>query len=398
MLVRSAERGNGATALALAALLGARDPWRREREPDLAHRLRRWQGGDSGADRAALGELERVRRQLRRLVPDTAGDVEDRETGAALALAFPERIAQRRGRAGLFRLANGRGASLDASEPLAEAPFLAVAELDDAGADARILTAAAIDLAAIEALFASRIVEADEVRLDPESEAVTARRVRRLGALVLGERPVARPDPAIVAGTLLAAVRERGVEALLEGSGAAAPLARLRFLARQEPEAWPDLSAAALEAGLEAWLAPLLAGLRSLAEIKRLDLGGALQGQLTAEQRRQADRLAPSHFTPPLGGRIRIDYTADPPALAIRLQELFGQTEHPTVLDGRVRLALHLLSPADRPVQVTRDLPGFWRGSYAAVRKEMRGRYPKHAWPEDPLATAPTRRTRKPAG
>ncbi len=398
MLVHGAERGAGPTALAVAALLEARDPWRGERERDLAERLRRWVDRAPAADPAALMELERTRRQLRRLVDRTDGAPDIAATGAVLALAYPERLAQQRGGPGHYRLSSGRGAALHPGERLASEPFLAIAELDDSGADARILSAAAIDEEALSALCADRIVETDEVRLDPQSGNVIARRIRRLGALVLGEQVLPRPDPAAVANALLMAVRERGIEPLIEASPAEAFLARLRFLARHAPEIWPDVSLPALETRLDEWLGPWLAGLRSLEDVRRLDLRRALEILLTPEQRREVERLAPSHFTPPLGGHVRIDYRADPPVLAIRLQELLGQAEHPTVLGGRVRLSLHLLSPAGRPVQITQDLPAFWRGSYAAVRKEMRGRYPKHAWPEDPLAAAPTRRTRSSAG
>ncbi|MDX6752384.1 ATP-dependent helicase HrpB [Geminicoccaceae bacterium 1502E] len=394
MLVSAIEAGLGATALALAALLAGRDPWRQQRDPDLAHRLSLWrtrQGGDA----AALAELERVRRQLAGILPAARGTPEPAQTGAVLALAYPDRIAQRRGSGpGMFRMAGGRGARLDPLDPLAREPFLAVAELDDAGADARILSAAALREEDLLLLFGERIRTEQEVSWDRRSGGVTARRMTRLGALVLKERPIDRVDPALLRAALLQGLAESGLDALPWTPAARSLLARLRFLHRHEPAAWPDVGDEALSTGLADWLGPWLEGVRRPADLARVDLVQALRALLPWEKQQALDRLAPGYFQTPAGSRLTIDYEGAVPSVGVRLQELLGQDRHPAVLDGRVPLTLELLSPARRPIQVTCDLPGFWAGSYVEVRKEMRGRYPRHDWPENPLSAAPTRRTK----
>ncbi|GJG87262.1 ATP-dependent helicase [Gemmatimonadetes bacterium T265] len=334
--------------------------------------------------------------------------------GRLLAAAYPDRVAQARpGAPGRFLLRNGRGVVVAVGDPLARAPYLAVAELVGTATEreSRVALAAPLTLEQIEAQFATQIVHEDDVAWDAAADVVRARRVDRLGALVLRERPARDLDVARVASVLADVVRARvgpggaGVDALGTGDAAAALRSRVAFLRRLaevvgEPGAvragpWPDWRDAPLAHDLDVWLAPHLAGLRSWAEVRALDLGAILGGSLTHAQRAALDALAPTHLVVPSGSRVPIDYT-DPeaPTLAVRLQELFGLAETPRVGGGRVPVVLELLSPAHRPVQVTRDLAGFWRSSYFDVRRELRGRYPKHSWPEDPLHAAATRKAK----
>lgn len=384
MLLRGAELGHGPTAVTLAALLSGRDPWRTLREPDLAAKLRLRAAPDHGANRAALAELVRIEGQLRRLVRVPPGPLEPAATGLLIALAWPERIAQRRGSPGTLRTAQGRGAGLDPLDPLARSAWLAIAELDDTGPNARILSAAALDPAALPLVAGDRIQLVHEVAFDAASQAVVAREVRQLGALVLAERLDPAPDPAAVATALLDEIRRRGVAALPWDGPAAALRARAAFLARHAAWPGPDWSDAGLEAGLDIWLGPWVPGLPRWSEIEALDLARVLQATLDTDARGALARRAPTDLALPADRSARIDYASDPPQLAARAQALFGLDRHPTVLDGRVALAVILLSPAGRPIQTTRDLPGFWRGSWSEVRKQMRGRYPRHAWPEEP--------------
>jgi ATP-dependent helicase HrpB len=319
--------------------------------------------------------------------------------GAVLALGYPERIAKNRGAAtGAFLLANGRGAYVDPASPLAREPFLAVAEISGSAAQSRIMLATAIDLADIESRFASRIEAAEEVTCDARTLALRARRSRRLGAIVLSEQPLpVAPDEA-TAKLLAAAIVEAGLDRLPWTKALRQWRDRVQFLRRAEGAEWPDLSDAGLAAAAEAWLAPLLAGKTSLAALTAAEFEQALHALLPYNLRRRLEIEAPSHFDAPSGSRVPIDYEAEEgPTLAIRVQELFGLARHPAIAGGRVPLLIELLSPAHRPVQVTRDLPQFWRGSYAAVRSEMRGRYPRHPWPDDPLSAPATRRA-KPKG
>jgi ATP-dependent helicase HrpB len=349
----------------------------------------------------------------------------DALAGVLVAFAYPDRVARRRAAGGSaeggpapgrFVLRNGRGAVLAAGQPLGVEPFLAVAELAGAAGEreSRIALAAPVELADLDAHFADQIERGDEVAWDDAAGAVRARRVERLGALVLRERAAPSTDPALAAAALLGAVRDavraRGLDAALPWSAAARGLReRVAFLRALDGapgptsgtstgDPWPDWSDAALATGLDDWLGPSLHGLRRWADVEALDLAGVLAARLTWAQRAALDALAPSHVTVPTGSRVRVDY-ADPaaPVLAVRLQELFGVADTPRIAGGRVALTLHLLSPAHRPVQVTRDLAGFWRSSYFDVRRDLRGRYPRHPWPDDPLAAEPTRRA-KPRG
>jgi ATP-dependent helicase HrpB len=318
-------------------------------------------------------------------------------TGVMLALAFPDRVARNRGN-GSFVLANGRGAAVDQASALARAPYIAVGELTGTAANGRILLAAPIALGDIEQHFADQIVTADEISFDRGAMALRARRKRTLHAITLSEAPLALSPSAETATVLADGLIAAGLDRLPWSKPAKQWRDRVMFLRKAEGDPWPDLSDDALAAQREAWLVPALYDKTSLKEFLAGDLSDALMTLLPWELRARLDREAPTHFEAPTGTQLAIDYEAEQgPTIAVRLQELFGLTTHPSLAKGAVPLVLELLSPAHRPVQVTRDLPGFWRGSYAAVRSDLRGRYPRHPWPEDPASAMPTRRV-KPRG
>jgi ATP-dependent helicase HrpB len=370
-------RARSATACAVAGFLSSREATR-GRETDLSHLIER-------PGREAAEQARRWRRQLG--VRDD--DASPGDAGAALALAYPDRIAQRRpGRTGRFRLAHGSGAFLDPADPLAAADYLAVASLDGAQRDARIFLAAPLTRAEIDEVFGDRLAEEIEVAWDARIEAVVARRVRKLGDLVLDEAPTEPPRERAVAA-MLEGVRHLGLPWTPELRQLQARVALLRRLG----EDLPDLSD---EAAIEA-LPPYLDGITRKAQLQRLDMGQVLRDILGWEGARRVDVLAPTHLAIPSGRHAALDYAGERPVLAVKLQEMFGATETPRVAGGRVPVVLHLLSPAGRPLQVTQDLPHFWRHAYPSVRGEMRGRYPKHPWPEDPMAAPPTARA-KPRG
>ncbi len=325
--------------------------------------------------------------------------IPDAAAGALLALAYPDRIARNRGGAsGSFLLANGRGAMIEKTSPLAREPFLAVAELAGSAAQARILLAAPITLAEIEALFGHRITEGEEMSFDAASASLRGRHVRRLDTLILAEQPMKLVPGEETKRVLASSIVQLGLEKLPWSKALAQWRERVDFLHRHQGGDWPDLSDAALAANLGDWLAPALAGKTALGELGAEELSSALYALLPWNLRHRLNREAPTHFEAPSGSRIPIDYAAaDGPKLAIRVQELFGLDRHPAIAGGEVPLVIELLSPAHRPVQITRDLPAFWRGSYKAVRTEMRGRYPRHPWPDDPLVATATRRA-KPRG
>ncbi|HWB42229.1 MAG TPA: ATP-dependent helicase C-terminal domain-containing protein, partial [Gemmatimonadales bacterium] len=311
-----------------------------------------------------------------------------------LGFAYPDRIAQRRpGPAGRFLCRNGLGAFLDPQGLTGEA-FLVTPELDGKSPESRILVGAPISEEEIREWFAGDIATEEAVVWDPESRSVVARRRERLGAIVLREVAVRNPDPARVTEALLDGVRREGLHVLPWDDGARRTRERITFVRMLDPD-WPDVSDQALTGSLEEWLGPRLAGLRRLDDLSRADVSAALLDRLSWEQRAALDRLAPTHVKVPSGSRIAVDYR-DPasPVLAVRLQEMFGLAETPRIGGGEVPLTLHLLSPAGRPVQVTRDLAGFWRTTYFEVRKDLKGRYPRHGWPDDPLEAQPTRRAR----
>jgi ATP-dependent helicase HrpB len=322
-------------------------------------------------------------------------------SGVMLAFAFPDRVARNRGN-GSFVLANGRGAAVDQASALARVPFIAVAELTGTAAQGRILLAAPIAQAEIEARFADHIENVDEISFDRGAMALRARRKRTLHAIALSEAPIALSPSAETARVLADGLIASGVDRLPWSKPLKQWRDRVMFLRKAEGEAsqsvWPDLSDDALAAQREAWLVPALYQKTSLKEFSAGELSDALMTRLPWELRARLEREAPTHFEAPTGTMLAIDYEAEQgPTIAVRLQELFGLNSHPSIAKGAVPLVLELLSPAHRPVQVTRDLPGFWRGSYAAVRSDLRGRYPRHPWPEDPASAMPTRRV-KPRG
>jgi ATP-dependent helicase HrpB len=390
MVVDAAAQGVGARAAAIAAVLTERGLG--GDDVDLSHRLDQFR-----RDRSRRAEDARA---MVKRWSETAGGKKggsEESVGSLLALAYPDRIAKSRGGgAGAFLLANGRGGLVDPASALAREPFLAVAELTGAAAASRIILAAPITLAEIEARFGDKIEERAAITFDAASASLRARRSRRLGALVLAEqiKPV-EPD-ADSARLLAEGIAVLGI-AKLPWSNAQLQLRdRVRFLRHSEGDEWPDLSNDALARSAAEWLAPFLAGKTALSQIGADELSAALDTLLPWALRKRLDTEAPTHFTAPSGSQVPIDYEAEQgPTVSIRVQELFGLARHPSIAGGRVALVIELLSPAHRPVQVTRDLPGFWRGSYKDVKTEMRGRYPRHPWPDDPLTAPPTRRAKR---
>ncbi len=401
MLIRGAELGFSRTASDVAAVLADRDPLQGAPgiDADLRTRLDALRRGDA---RIAPPVRHRLRAESKLLREAVGGrdrsDTSDGEAaGMLLALAYPDRIAQRRpGSAQRFLLRNGQGAHFADPQPLGEVDFVVAAELDGDPRESRIFLAAPVTLDEIREHYLDQVRGEEIVEWDTGTEMVTARRRERLGALVLRDAPVREPDPAMVRDALLGWIARSGLDVLPWPDAAVRLRARLRFL-HALADGWPDVSDDALLARLAEWLGPNLLGQRKRSDLKRVDLETALLALLEWEQRRELDRLAPTHVTVPSGSRIAIDY-GDPsaPVLPVRLQEVFGWEDTPRIAGGRVPLTLHLLSPARRPVQVTRDLAGFWRGTYFDVRRDLKGRYPRHYWPEDPLTAAPTRRVRPP--
>jgi len=391
MVVDAATHGQAREAAEIAALIGERGLG--GNDVDLRDRLDALGRDRSPRGRDARGMAQRWAEIAQS--PDSERG-EESSTGALLALAYPERIAKNRGGgAGAFLLANGRGANVDPASSLAREPYLAVAELAGAAAAGRILLAAPITLAEIEQRFADRVAQSEAVVFDATSTSLRGRRTKRLGALVLSEYafPVAPSEEN--AQKLAAGIIGIGLTRLPWTNALRQWRDRVMFLRRSEGEPWPDLSDEALAKNPDQWLAPMLVNKTTLAHITADELQAALHERLPWALRRRLEAEAPTHFEAPTGTRVPIDYDAEGgPKIAIRVQELFGLDRHPAIAGGKIPLLIELLSPAHRPVQTTRDLPGFWRGSYAAVRTEMRGRYPKHPWPDNPLAAAPTRRAK----
>ncbi|WP_275426729.1 ATP-dependent helicase C-terminal domain-containing protein, partial [Elioraea rosea] len=325
----------------------------------------------------------------RRLGLGRAAAARPDQAGRILALAYPDRVAMARGtEPGAFLLSSGRGARVSAADPLAREPFLAVAALDLSGTEARIRLAAPLSRAEIDALFGERIEAAAEVAWDDRASAVRARRRVRLGALVLEESVQPEPPAEAVAAALCQGIGLRGLGVLPWSDASRRLQARAVLMRRAEGVAWPDVSDDALAASLEGWLAPHLGGMSRLADLARLDLVGILRG-LLGHRAALLDAAFPSHVVLGNGTRAAVDYTRDPPVVSARAQAFYGLKASPRIGNGTIPLAVELLSPAGRPVALTRDLGAFWKGGWADVRKDMRGRYPKHAWPEDPSTPSP---------
>ena len=409
MMLAADSLGQGGVACDLAALLSERDvvrfdPGRTDADMrirlDLVQAARRKRAlayPDATIDFSAVRRVVRTGDHLRRRMGGRPGEGDAAPIGRLLAWAYPDRVARRRsaGR-GKFLLANGRGAVLDPVEPLAAEAFVIAVELDGNRRNARIYRAAACDLDTLMEQFAEQIQWAETVAWDPERRVVAARRDLKLGALTLRSEPLTAPDSHQVLAALLEGIRHQGLDCL--------PWTRalrhwqnrvcfLRKLAQDQPQ-WPDVSDDGLLKHLAQWLAPYLTGITRLRDLARIELKKALVSMLSYQQRRLMDELAPTHLTVPSGSRIPIDYSGDVPLLAVRLQEMFGLCETPAVAGGRHPLLIHLLSPAGRPVQITQDLAGFWQTGYPAVKKELKGRYPKHYWPDDPLQAQATARVR----
>jgi ATP-dependent helicase HrpB len=361
--------------------------------------------GERRALPAGLTADERALSQARRSVGlwqksrADAADVAsvDEASGVLLAFAYPDRIARARGRDARYLLANGRGAHLADPQPLSKAEFLIAAELDGAEREAKIFLAAPISLEQIERNCASLIVEHQEVRWDEREGAVRAVRERRLGAISLEARDWKDADPNAVHAAALSGLKRLGLAALPWSKELRQWQSRVMLMRAEEvpaPAPWPDLSQAALEADLEQWAAPWMDGLTRREHFARFPLAQALKARLSHAQSSILNAEAPTHFTVPSGSSIPIDYDDDTPSLSVRLQELFGLTTTPSVARGRVPLLLKMLSPAGRPVQITRDLVSFWDRGYHEVKKDLKGRYPKHYWPDDPHSAQATRRVR----
>ncbi len=386
--------GQGRIAALLAAILGERDFLRLppgQRDVDLRHRV------DIALSGRRDGALRLIQEQARRLMPrDSSNEVPDvSTTGALLALAYPDRIGRRRaGAAGRYLLSGGRGAVLPEGDAMANEEFLVVADLDGSSQDARIFLAAPVTLAEIEELYAKRIVDEEIVNWSEREGAVLARRRRRLGALVLEDKPLARPDADKLKAAMVDGIRRLGLSVLPWSDELARWRERMAFL-RTLDESWPDLSDATLLARLDTWLAPYLDGVSRRSHLQTIPLAEALKAMVPWDRQRELDRLAPTHVDVPSGSRVPIDYgNPAEPTLSVRLQEMFGLVDTPRIAGGRVPLTVHLLSPARRPVQVTRDLASFWTSGYRAVKAELKGRYPRHYWPDDPLVAEPTARVR----
>jgi ATP-dependent helicase HrpB len=398
---RGVELGAGATACDLAALLAERDFLIGTRDPDLRTRLDilARDHDEREAVRVNRSALQRVReaaRQIRSIAKAKDGARSSAQAGVLTALAYPDRIAQARGGRGRYRLSGGGGAMVDEKESLAAQDYLAVAQLDGAAREARVYLAAPITQAEIEDVFADQVVAADVIEWDTQSEVVTAARQTRLGALVLEDKPLSKPDPEAVTAAFLKGVQAMGLGALPWTEGARAFQARVMFARDADQRGtWPDLSDEGLLASIETWLAPYVQGFLRRSHLSRLDVLEALKAQLPWDAQKQLDQIAPTHLDVPSGSSIRVDYSGAQPSMAVKLQEVFGLTETPKVGGGAVPVTLHLLSPGQRPVAVTADLASFWKNAYPSVRGEMRGRYPRHIWPEDPLTAQAVRRSIK---
>lgn len=403
MVLKGRDLGLGGLACDLAALLEERDvlrPGREARDGDIRLRLDALRGEERGlpVDRGALARARQGACDGRRRLGLKTGEQmgERADAGMLLAFAYPDRIARRRpGAEPRYAMTGGGGALFATHEPLAAEEWLVLAETDGDRREARIFLAAPLTLSDIETRFEDDIRAETVCRWDGRDEAVQARARRMLWSLVIEDKPLKAADPQALAAAMAEGVRQMGLAALPWTPELEKLRLRVAFVRGLEPEGgWPDLSEAALLDGLEEWLVPYLAGITRRAHLTRLDLGAALSGLLTWEQKKRLDELAPTHVEVPSGSRVAIDYSGEAPVLAVRLQEMFACAETPRIGAGKVPLLLHLLSPARRPVQVTRDLASFWANAYRQVKADLKGQYPKHWWPDDPMQAEPTARAK----
>jgi ATP-dependent helicase HrpB len=409
MLTKSRPLGASRLASDLAAILSERDILRTSlgaRDVDLRLRVAALRKDTTDlpagitVDTRAMSQAQRSsgqwHREFARGLPDTVDP--HRFTGILLAWAYPDRIARARGEGGRYLLANGRGARFAEPQAMAKSEYIVAAELDGAESEARIFLAAPLDREDIAEYFSAQLIEYSEVQWDDREQAIRSRRQRRLGALIFESNEIRDADPQALQNAALAGLRQMGIASLPWTKELRQWQARVMLLRRYEvaaPEAWPDVSDATLEAGVEEWAAPWIDGFARREHFARMDLGNALRSRLSYANGVVLEREAPTHFTVPSGSQIPIDYTdGEIPTLSVRLQEMFGLQQTPSIAAGRLPLLLKLLSPARRPVQITRDLVSFWNRGYHEVRKDLKGRYPKHYWPEDPYAAEATHRAR----
>jgi ATP-dependent RNA helicase HrpB len=385
MVIRGKELGQGVLAAEIAAILEERDVLQGRGDANIASRLALLKS-DRRLVRAKLA-AEQIRRMARITSRDGNGDA-----GELVALAYGERIAQSRDRRGSFRMASGQGAIMDEPDSLAGEKFLAIATTDGSSVNARVFLAAPLTQASIEALFGQHIETRTEVRWDKRAEAVSAKIERRLGALVLEERAIENADANAMAEAMIEGVKSLGIQALPWSEKARALKNRVMAMRRLEPQGpWPDLSDEALFRSIDEWLKPFVFGKSRRQHLAEIEMAFVLRSLVPAHLLHRLDALLPEQVKVPSGSEIGIDYGGEAPVLKVKLQELFGAKNLPPLAEGRLKLRIELLSPAGRPLAVTQDLQSFWANSYGQVRAEMRGRYPKHAWPEDPLAAQASR-------
>jgi len=390
MVAEAGKRGEAQAAAELAVLLTERGLG--GNDPDLETRVSRFRSDRTERAMRAKG----LARRLAASVPNK-GAPAGSTIGRMLIDAYPDRIAKARGATGQFLLANGRGGEIDAGLSLSRAPWLVVADMTGRAGRARILSTAEVSETDIRAALGEKIESGRQVVYDPEKNALRAREGSRIGAIALSEKPLSAPSGPAADEGVIAAVREHGLAILPWSKEAEILRRRLGWLHRGLGDPWPSMDDEHLLAKLDDWLLPFLTGEAQLSRIPGHALKNGLMSLVPFDLQRSVDRLAPTHFEVPTGSHIPIRYDAEEPVIAVRVQELFGLGEHPSIANGKVPLLLELLSPAHRPIQITRDLPGFWKGSWADVRSDMRGRYPKHVWPEDPANAQATRRA-KPRG
>ncbi|WP_319523566.1 ATP-dependent helicase HrpB [Breoghania sp.] len=409
MVLSAMDARMGQTACDIAAILSERDPIHftgRWRDADLKLRLealgafrekKQFRVHDGNVDPAAVRRILKVSAVLQHRLGVKDRSEERIESGRLLAWAYPDRIArQRPGSPGRFLLTSGRGAFLDPSEPLSASVFLVAPQLDGNRQEARIFLAAAAEKEDLLDQFAHRVRWRETVSWDSRRQAVSAVREQVLGAVAVATEILQDPPACEVMNTMLAGIRSAGIDCLPWTRRLRTWQARVTMLARIDaPDGpWPDVGAIALTENLEVWLAPFLTDMRRLSDLSPKTLSDALLSHLDWKRQRRLEELAPTHMTVPSGSRRPIDYGGQEPILAVRVQEMFGLETTPAIAGGRVPLTLHLLSPANRPVQVTRDLAGFWQNGYPEVKKELKGRYPKHPWPDDPMTASPTSRVK----